>query len=79
MAMKHDKHDPVSACIPGHGTYSCQPETLDLMIARHLPASPLSLRGRVAEECGWEESHFDDVRNVCELLIMLADFYEGRR
>jgi hypothetical protein len=54
-----------------HGTFTTTTSALDLMISRHLPASPEQLR-RVLNAS--TDAHlYDDLRDVSELLIMLAD------
>jgi len=37
-----------------HGTFICTPADLDVIMDRHLPASPAMLRELVAEHCSFE-------------------------
>lgn len=67
-----------------HEPFTCEPDTLDLMIIRHLPASTIELRHRVLHKL---TEHFGEDRTLAlipkvetlvlsECLIILAEFYE---
>jgi hypothetical protein len=56
-----------------HGTFTTTTSGLDLMIRRHLPASPDQLRRVLAASTGLPGSRYADVRYVSEFLVMLAD------
>lgn len=65
--------------------FTCSPGTLDLMIARHLPANTIDLRHKVLYKL---TEHFGEERTLTlipkveslmlsECLIILAGFYEA--
>lgn len=64
--------------------FTCEPDSLDLMIIRHLPASTIEVRHRVLHKL---TEHFGEERTLAtipkveqltlsECLIILAEFYE---
>jgi len=64
----------ISVEIPGHGTYSCPDYVMDLMIERHLPASPAQLRAIVEER---SQESFSDVLGASTFLIILGDWWDA--
>jgi len=72
----------VTVDIPGHGTFSAPAIVVDMMIARHLPASPRELRAEVQKRIGEPNERagipdYSDVIDVTAFLVMLADWYHG--
>jgi hypothetical protein len=55
-----------------HGTFTTTTSALDLMIQRFLPASPVQLRTVLGDVTSIPDAAYGDVRDVSELLIMLA-------
>lgn len=71
----------VSVTIEGaHGLYTCTSDVLDMMIERHLPASPEELRRIVEDRTTgtWSATGpWSDVHEVSIFLIVLGDFEMG--
>jgi hypothetical protein len=57
------------------GTYECSPETLDRMIATHLPASVAQLRAIAVDRNG-NDMGYENVHTVTEFLVMFGE-WEG--
>lgn len=72
--MATSSESRVSVTLKGHGTYSCHPSTLDLMIEKYLPASPRHLRAVCEEQSALDLS---DVVDVSAFLVMLGEWQEG--
>ena len=72
--MRHEVR--ITAEIPHHGRFSCSAYTLDMMIRRHLPASPEELRRVLHERIGEIDGNpepYADVFDVSAMLLFLGD------
>lgn len=59
-----------------HGLYQCSPESMDVMIAKYLPTSPLDLCRLVTEM--FPEIDWRDVSTVSGFLVILGECEDGR-
>lgn len=61
----------ITATVPGHGTFTCHGEALEMAMMTHLPASVDTVRSYVEDRSGTDWSDVDDMGT---LLVVIADW-----